>query len=845
MNSVALESSTTTSTEDLSVVKAAVTEASTSAEITPIDFKSALGTWRDVLQTMELTAAYCGVDPVLSQKQMDFCIGVLADNGRSVSSTIETRFAMLLSEAIADSTIRSVKGLILRSFTPEARSAIVELLKAFLAHTGRQPSSAPAASNDGTRVPKSVSNTSCDAQMPNQGAAGSVGPPTYDSLIGAHERGLRSVADKTIKNEISVLRRLMLMLKEDGGSSYLWMVELKSFQSRLSTIGPLNASDRSAINKVRATAISLAAAANPTQNLWESYVCAHHRYVSIGGKADLMSKNEFIKFCFNATGMSRKRLNASKILVHGGTFERIRELEHSLAADGDLTRWLINMSDNNTAKFRTAFGKRLSKALEFRYALLPEKWPKQLKEEWNGVYLLRTEPLKASRQWGLHLEKLDKRELYTWKIRRTDGSCASAVKQSRELECFFGWCLLPITLLPDGAKNVWRSGPDKHITIDQLSLALLADQDLFDGYLAFRKAHTLSEEDAITGMVGKFNRFCKTFIEFASSLFNPHTGFVALRKDLYYTPMSATASARNLAPKVGTTFYDYERDREITVKDESDRWVHFCKAIRSYMEITRQAEFDDTYVTRDMGPIANILKLPDPIVAIVDLLDELKKAEPVIEHWMHHHRRKRLFFMLESVCPLRVFQFALMTGTHLSRKAATPDRGAWYQIHFNKDEFKNERFIAEQDYYFDLPDDFTSFIDDFLNQSWPYLNKRPFTAKDRIFGTAAIGHNAVNYTKVQNANLCDQLKKICKKTTARFLGTKYQTPGFFPHAFRHIKATSVIKTTGSFDDAALFLWDSVITVKKAYAHIKRSEQLARAAANDYQRMKHIRSAKQM
>ena len=555
---------------------------------------------------------------------------------------------------------------------------------------------------------------------------------------------------------------------------------------------------------------------------------------------ELLTKNQFIGLCFNATGIPRRRLNAKKILVHGGTFNRIMALEHSLGGAGELTQWLINMSDNNAQIFQSGYGKRASEAVKFPYALLKKDWSNISKAEWDDLFLLRTAPTQASRKFHLRLQNVPPNRMHTWRIRKQDGSCSSAVKQCRELECFYGWCLLPLMLRPDGKKNLWRSGPDKRYTKEELSMALVTDQELFDGYIAFRKAHTLTELEVITGQNGTFNRSCKLFIEFTSSLLNPLTGFLYLRKDIYFRPDDAAPSLRNLAPRVGCSFYDNELRRDITVTDPDRRWLCFCKETRSYMELVRATEFDEAYMTRDSAPIAQILALPDPMRAIMELLNLMEDSEPVSGYWKHSHRRKRLFFMLIAVCPLRVLQFAFMDGNHLCKVKSEDGNRHRYQIHFTKEDFKNEEFIPEQDYLFNVPEDFTTFIDDYFANDWPALNGRAYTSKERVFIAEKEQQTITGVPlplETVNQRIKQQLSKICRESTARHLGAKYKTPGFYPQAFRHIKATSIIKTTGSYEEAALLLWDAVATVKKAYAHVKRIDQLAKASSGDYVRMK--------
>jgi integrase len=262
------------------------------------------------------------------------------------------------------------------------------------------------------------------------------------------------------------------------------------------------------------------------------------------------------------------------------------------------------------------------------------------------------------------------------------------------------------------------------------------------------------------------------------------------------------------------------------------------------MEQTRNQQFDPELKTRDRAPIRKILELDDPMQAIAELLKQLENSVPQMDHWKQMHRRKLLFFRLISACPLRIGQFAAMTGNHLVKEIPVGGGQPYYQIRFTKDEFKNERFIREQDYRFDLAGELTSFIDEYLDKDWAHINGRPFTKNDRVFdgrGVDVDTNGAPLSKKLLNKRVKFQLMKICKETTARYLGAKYETPGFNPHAMRHIKATAIIKRTGNYEIAALLLWDAIETVRREYSHVKRVDQLAKASREEDERMRYLMS----
>jgi hypothetical protein len=187
-------------------------------------------------------------------------------------------------------------------------------------------------------------------------------------------------------------------------------------------------------------------------------------------------------------------------------------------------------------------------------------------------------------------------------------------------------------------------------------------------------------------------------------------------------------------------------------------------------------------------------------------------------------------------------------------------------------DFKNHRYIDE-DYELDLPARLTPLIDEYFAKAWPVLNAPigtfqswrdrnhgcPFlvdgegeiipmskdnryaalakvSPSDRVFGIAygasrKVEDRTPRKPAQKTKNIQEGLQRLTRNATGRFLGDLYKTNGFYPHAFRHIVATAEIKTSGSYERAALLLWDSVETVMKAYAHVKRSDQLAKTVGD--------------
>lgn len=664
---------------------------------------------------------------------------------------------------------------------------------------------------------------------------------SFSELFGLHEkRRLEEVEPKTIANEISDTRKLLRLRGLDVGSDSEWLASFEEFQSAIDAAKKDISSEQarrtfsSNINQLRKTVRLQLENRSPVNNLWDAYLAAFQNAINRGNPQQLMTKNEFIMRCFSATGISRRRLNAESIMVQQVTWDRIQALETELGAPGELTKFLINISPPKVQQYKTEFSKRLSAALAFEYRHPHDEWSPSLKDEWSQLEFFKTRPADAKIKW--RLDGFDPKNAYRWRVRSKDKSNRSAMKQQYELELFFGWCLKPMVFLSDGKLNLWRSGAG--LREDELSLSLVCNLDLVMSYIGFRRAHTITEAESIKGDLGNFNHACTLFCQMAGSLLNVESGFIFFRPDLYFRPQipeeNLAGKPQNIADMVSDKFYNpLTRKREV-VADADERWFRFCNETRSAITAAQKdaVPSGETVKTRDPNdPIRHILDLPHPRAALIELCYELEKHEPIMPYWKWFHLRIRVFFELICRCPLRVSMFGLMTGQNL-KKLNMPDPSGFgqnhYQIQFAKADFKNERFLNE-DFKFDLPASLNKLIDTFLLRGWSALHGRPFEENSRVFQTRSEDDADTDLADITD-NIVAQLNKTCKRMTARYLGEKYKSPGFYAHAIRHIIATDVIKSTGNFHEAALLLWDSLDTVRKEYAHILKTEELAKTSA---------------
>jgi hypothetical protein len=323
--------------------------------------------------------------------------------------------------------------------------------------------------------------------------------------------------------------------------------------------------------------------------------------------------------------------------------------------------------------------------------------------------------------------------------------------------------------------------------------------------------------------------------------------------------------------------YDAGANAFIQHHTEHDRWVAFCLKARSSFFETLEGAVNTARSGKSRSTeagIESILALPNPRQAVYEMLADIGRdyegySWEITPHDKARLCRRQLFFELMAIIPHRIRLWAILARSNFSLREDSEGQ-RFYHLHIDKADFKNHRYL-DVDYELSLPPRLTPLIDCHFSTAWPILNatvgifrewrnqnggkaflcdesgaiipisKDPRYAalkqmmpSDRVFGSA-YGEtlpkkdrktrkplNAARKTAVISHNL----QMLTLSTTGRFLGDRYKTNGFYPHAFRHITATAEIRLTGSFERAALLLWDSVEMVMKTYSHVKRSDLLA-------------------
>lgn len=496
---------------------------------------------------------------------------------------------------------------------------------------------------------------------------------------------------------------------------------------------------------------------------------------------------------------------------------------------------------------------RYSQALRFCYCIAMAKWPQHLQDEVD--------------------EFIKDKKKTKWTV-RSDGYCGTEDVLIARLTAFVGWLCLPT------GENVWRAGAGRKLEDIKSVFAALVTPATLDRYAEFVLAHTVTENEFIDGeRAPVFNGTLRGVYHFAAELLKPPHKFKPNRPAgfVFRNPGRYAPLLTHLLP---TSSFNAAEGRFQTHETLHDRWIAFCQATRgAFFDLLDSAgQRGKTGKSRSTeAGIEQILALPDPRVAVAELLQLIRRdyegySWEATPHDRAFFCRRQLFFELMAIVPHRIRLWSVLTRRNFEERTNGAGERCFH-LYISKSEFKNHRFIKD-DYNLDIPARLTPLIDLYFSRAWPILNapigtfrawreqnsKRVYQtdaagnvvpidkdaryadfpkmrSSDRVFGLAFGSSLKAEQRrhltpKERTLNISGNLQQLCRRTTGRFLGVKYKTNGFYPHAFRHIIATAEIKNTGSYERAALLLWDSVEMVMKAYSHVKRTDLLAKVVESN-------------
>ncbi len=369
-------------------------------------------------------------------------------------------------------------------------------------------------------------------------------------------------------------------------------------------------------------------------------------------------------------------------------------------------------------------------------------------------------------RWGLRSVRDSSTKVPAWAVAVDDHQiCPTADVVWTCIAGFIGWA----SLAPE------RGG--KGLDATRLSLVYLADVQLVREYFEFHKARHN----------GSFSTIFIAFLNNAASLLRKRTGYIRQRPEF-----------GNLLPT------------PIPLSD----WDTWCeKAWRELVEMTSALEQVAQKHRDPKEPIQLILNRQHPLTAIEEMLENMKRASPIQKYKRAAYKRDYLLIKLLSIVPLRVRNVAALTFSKSNTGQLTQTSDTW-KIEIKGREFKNYRHAARDDFSITLPVEMYKELDEYI-RVWRPLLLEGATGLDRD-----ILFPQQNGKKFPPLHLSMLVSKLTKKYCP-------DTPGFGPHAFRHIVATEYLKNNpNGYQVVAYILHDKLATVLEEYGHVTTSDGFA-------------------
>ncbi len=279
-----------------------------------------------------------------------------------------------------------------------------------------------------------------------------------------------------------------------------------------------------------------------------------------------------------------------------------------------------------------------------------------------------------------------------------------------------------------------------------------------------------------------------TFCALVSSLLRPGTGF------LWQQPEYRHRLPLGLQPA------------------DAEGWQRMCERSQRLLNDYKRTATD---VSRDpRAPIANLLELEQPLAPILDAIQRLEqaaaKAPPggVTEAQL---RRDALLLSMLLSNPQRVRVFMAMTwkpdGTGVLRGSGATG----WRIHLQPNHLKNGAGKAGKDYAVRVA---------------KWVQPRLDAYIEEYRGTLLRGSESPYlFVSSDGPHMWTSMQKHLAELTASYIPG---SPGFGPHAFRHLVATDWLQQhPNDFLTVAELLNDRLETVLASYAHLKRDLSFSR------------------
>ncbi|MGN7982251.1 tyrosine-type recombinase/integrase [Burkholderia sp. 22313] len=456
-------------------------------------------------------------------------------------------------------------------------------------------------------------------------------------------------------------------------------------------------------------------------------------------------------------------------------FPSVRRIERELKLEAGALESLIpavkkSLDDAalSTVSAQIDYRARLMRNIKDTYYIQPNALSTDFLAEWNAFFAYKTDKrtsLARTPRGTWRLFPGDKLAKLTAAHAWRNGLyCTTAQKTLDKFRSFFGFLVRP---RENGGYGVSAGAAQ--------SLAWFASRDAVNAYLEFLRGQA-------GGLVHGGHA---AFAALAASLVNSETGFVAQQPKLI----------ERLPP--GTLNLN---------------WANAC---RETLQLVKEWSNDATDVSRrPEEPIQALLDMSEPLAPLlraVELLDQQAAFAAPGSRLEATRKRDALLLSIVIANPLRLRNLVTMTWRPNNTGSLYRREDGQWRIRFGPQDFKNDRKAIKGTYDAPLPRALAARIEEYLDEFRPRL-LRANPKADWLFPN-------------EDSGKWTSLNKHFFRLTRRLIP---QTPGFGPHALRHLVATDYLrKHSNDFLTVSQLLHDKLETVLAEYAHLRQDDAFAK------------------
>lgn len=437
---------------------------------------------------------------------------------------------------------------------------------------------------------------------------------------------------------------------------------------------------------------------------------------------------------------------------------------------------------------KNAYRIRQSRLSRDLYLLKPSEATAAFREEWTALVKMKTQlfdrvnawsaaPVEPSdrKTWVLHGANSARGAADDWVDSRNGRLCPTAGRCFQFVAAYFGWLARPTE----------RGGAGLEPAACQ-SLSFFTDVDRLSQYFEWR----------ITRAEGVISGEIVTMLQFAAMLMHPSTGF------LRHNPAFGKA---------------------LGITSEAE-WTRQCDVALQWARNSKKKIAKKLRKSRDpFVPIRSIVELRSPMSAVADAIQRMQAARVLTGGkeeaiW----GRDLLLLMLLSSNPIRARNVKELTWRSDNSGELRQDADGGWRIVIERHRLKNADGAARDA-------DYNCRVQPAV---WPHLER--YLREYRPLLTGAATDYVFISPSGKNRPWRGLNRRFMAITRRFFVGT----PGFGPHAMRHIVATAILKRSGSIVLAAKALHDRPATVQKHYGFLLNddvSEWMTDAFANEFGR----------